>query len=152
MSRISSHAAATMTVTVKEAITLNSRDYGSTQTFSIASIADVARRVVTVPLTTQTLTTFASATAGGTFIPGKVQYIRITNLDATNFIILTFKNQKDDEVAIKVDAGKSFILTADSSNGMVDVLEAAFDAQLSFSDATCDYNNDPTIACDASAQ
>ena len=34
---------------------------------------------------------------------------------------------------------------------MVDVLEAAFDAQLSFSDATCDYNNDPTIACDASA-
>jgi hypothetical protein len=125
MSRISSHAAATMTVTVKEAVTINGRDYGSTQNFSMASIADVNRRVITVTTTEASILSFGSATAGGTFIPAKVKYMRFTNLDGTNFITLTFTNQDDDEVAIKVDAGQSFIWAADNSGGMVDVFNAA---------------------------
>ena len=128
MSRISSHAAATMTVTVKESVTINGRDYGSTQNFSIASIADINRRVVTVTTTEAINMTFASATAGGSFIPGKVQYMRFTNLDATNFLTLTFTNEDGDEVAIKVDAGRSFIWAADISAGMVDVMNATENA------------------------
>ena len=136
MSRISSHAAATMTVTVKEAITINSRDYGSTQTTTIASIANVNRRIVTVTTTEAVVMTLAAAPAtAGKFIAAKVKYMRFTNLDATNFITLTFRNQDNDEVAIKVDAGQSFIWAGDNSNGMAAVMNATEDA-----DANSDQN------------
>ena len=129
MSRITSHAAATMTVTVKEAITLNSRDYGSTQTFSVASVADVARRVVTITTTEAVIMTVAAAPAGaGKFINSKVKYMRFSNLDASNFITLTFRNQDNDEVAIKVDAGNSFIWAGDNADGMTAVMNATQDA------------------------
>jgi hypothetical protein len=51
MSRASAYAAATMTVTLTEAVTLNSKDYGSTQSFTIANIANVNRRITTVTTT-----------------------------------------------------------------------------------------------------
>ena len=38
MSRASGYAAATMTVTLTEALTINSKDYGSTQSFTIACL------------------------------------------------------------------------------------------------------------------
>ena len=129
MSRISSHAAATMAVTVKESITVNGRDYGSTQSFSMASIADINRRIVTVTTTEAVVMTLASAPAtAGKFIAAKVKYMRFTNLDGSNFITLTFRNQDNDEVAIKVDAGQSFIWAGDNTNGMASVMNATEDA------------------------
>ena len=50
--------------------------------------------------------------------------MRFTNLDDTNFVTLTFRNDDDDEVAIKLDAGNSFMWFADNSGGMVDVMNA----------------------------
>ena len=74
MSRASGYAAATMTVTVKEAITINSKDYGSTQTFTVASIANVTRRLFTATTTEATVMTFSSVMAAGQTIPAKVKY------------------------------------------------------------------------------
>ena len=54
--------------------------------------------------------------------------MRFTNLDDTNFITLTFKNDDNDEAAIKLDAGQSFIWNADNSGGVVDVLNATQNA------------------------
>ena len=45
-----------------------------------------------------------------------------------NFITLTFRNQDNDEVAIKLDAGQSFIWNGDNSNGMTAVFNATQDA------------------------
>ena len=41
---------------------------------------------------------------------------------------MTFRNQDNDEVAIKVDAGNSFMLFADNSGGMVAMFNATQDA------------------------
>tara|TARA_R110000765_G_C18573262_1_gene565349 strand:- start:27 stop:512 length:486 start_codon:yes stop_codon:yes gene_type:complete len=128
MARITAYTGATLTVNIKEEVTLNNKDYGSLQSFTIASIADINRRVLTITTTEASIINFAAAGAGGTFIPGKVQYMRFTNLDATNFITLTFTNSAGDEVAIKLDAGRSFIWTADIAAGMVGVMNATENA------------------------
>ena len=46
------------------------------------------------------------------------------------------------------------MLAGDNSGGMADVCSANIVnlGMETFTDATCDYNNDPTIACDASAK
>ena len=126
---------ATLTVSIVEDLTINSRDYGSKQTVAIPSIVDVTRRIVTVPITEVTLATFSGAVGAGGYVAADVMYMRFSNLDDTNFITLTFRNQDNDEVAIKLDAGKSFILNADNSSGMVAMFNATEDA-----DAASDTN------------
>ena len=129
MSRATGYSAATMTVTINEAVTLNNKNYGSKQTFSFPSIANVSRRIVTVTTTEAVVMTMsASAMAAGQHIDEKVMYMRYTNLDDTNFITLTFRNQDNDEVAIKLDAGKSFIWVGDNDDGMNLVMNATQDA------------------------
>ena len=128
MSRASGYAAATMTVTLTEALTLNSKDYGSTQSFTLPSIANIHRRLVTVTTAESVIMTMAAEIGAGKHIAAKVKYLRFTNLDDTNFITLTFRNQDNDEVAIKLDAGKSFIWVGDNSDGMTLVMNATEDA------------------------
>jgi hypothetical protein len=152
MARQSGYAAATMTVTLSESISVNNRDYGSTQSFTVASVANIDRRIVSVSTTEVTLMTFDTVMSAGQSIPGKVKYIRFTNLDDTNFITLTFKNENNDECAIKLDAGNSFIWAGDNSAGMVDVMNATESADANsdvalgdMKDIQADAN---TAACD----
>ena len=149
MSRASAYAAATMTVTLTEAVTINSKDYGSTQSFTIASIANVDRRIITVTTTEATVMTFAAAMAGGTHIPANVQYLRFTNLDDTNHIVLTFANENDDETAIKLDKGRSLLLAGDASGGMADMIDAKDSAlSLSLGDFKSITADADTASCD----
>ena len=67
--------------------------------------------------------------------------MRFTNKDDTNFITLTFRNQDNDEVAIKLDAGQSFMWAADNSGGMVDVFNATQDADAASDTALGDLTN-----------
>ena len=127
MARQTSFAAATLTITLTEDITIDSRDYGSSQTVEIASIVDITRRIVTITTTETTIATFSAAVGAGGYIAGNVMYIRFTNLDDTNFVTLTFRNQDNDEVAIKVDRGKSLLLMA-SDEGMAAMFNATEDA------------------------
>ena len=122
-------AAATLTVTLTEAISLNGYDQGSKNTLSIDSVTEVSKRIVTVTTTEATIATFSSAVASaGHYVAADVRYIRFTNLDDTNFITLTFRNQDNDEVAIKLDAGLSFTWNGDNDNGMTAVFNATQDA------------------------
>ena len=116
--------AATLTVTLKESIELNGVEQGSTNTKTIASVNEVSKRIVTVTTTEVEIIAMGTAISTGTFIEGDVRYIRFTNLDDTNFVTLTFKNENDDEFAVKVDAGYSFIYPADNSGGVVDTMDA----------------------------
>ena len=125
----------TLTVTVTEALTIDNRDYGSKQSFTVPAVVDVTRRLVTVTTTEAVIATFAAAVGPGAYIAADVMYMRFTNIDDTNFVTLTFRNQDNDEVAIKVDAGKSFILCGDNSGGMADIFNATQDA-----DAAADTN------------
>ena len=116
--------AATLTVTLKESIELNGVEQGATNTKTIASINEISKRIVTVTTTEVEIIAMGTAVSTGTFIEGDVRYIRFTNLDDTNFVTLTFKNEDNDEFAVKVDAGYSFIYPADNSGGVVDTMDA----------------------------
>ena len=121
--------ASTLKVTIREDIKLNGVDQGGVTTLSIGSINEISKRIVTVTTTEAVIATFSSAVASaGHYVAADVRYIRFTNLDDTNFITLTFRNQDNDEVAIKLDAEQSFIWNGDNSNGMTAVFNATEDA------------------------
>ena len=126
--------AATLTVTLKESIELNGVEQGATNTKTLASVNEVSKRIVTVTTTEAEVIAFhASAISSGTFIEGDVRYIRFTNLDDTNHVTLTFKNENDDEFAVKLDAGHSFIFPGDNSGGVVDTMDAIDGTGLTYS-------------------
>jgi hypothetical protein len=118
--------AATLTVTITEAISLNGQDKGSTNSTTVASVTEVSQRIVAVPESEITILAFQATNPGaGTFDEADVRYIRITNKDNTNFVQLTFRDENSTEFAVKLDAGKSFIWSCDNSGGVVDTMIAA---------------------------
>ena len=120
---------ANLLITHTEDITLNGQQFGSTSTLSIPGINEISKRILTITTTECVIGTFSAAAASaGHFIAADVRYIRFTNQDTTNFITLTFRNQDNDEVAIKLDAGQSFILNGDNANGMSAIFNATQDA------------------------
>ena len=126
--------AATLTITLKESIELNGVEQGATNEKTIASVNEVSKRIVTVTTTEAEVIAFhASAISSETFIEGDVRYMRFTNLDDTNHVTLTFKNEDDDEFAVKVDAGHSFIYPGDNSGGVVDTMDAIDGTGLTYS-------------------
>ena len=140
---------ATLNVWIKENISLNGRQQGSESVVSIPDINEISKRIVTVTTTETTILTFSSAIGAGTYIAANVKYLRITNLDDTNHIMLTFKDEDNTEFRIKVDAGHSFIYPGDNSGGLVDTMKASGAALASgladLYDVTADAD---TAACD----
>ena len=147
-----SYGTATLTLTVTESISLNSKDEGQTHSHSISNISDIYRRTMTTNTTTDTsIVSFSSLFGAGQFVAADIRYIRITNLDDTNHVTFTFTGSQSDEFGVKVDKGQSFIFCPDLSGGLADIFDAN-QTTLSFTDATCDYNDDPTITCDSSVK
>ena len=114
----------TLEVQVTENITINERDYGGYNTYSIPNIVNITKRIQTITTTESVIASFGLATAAGVYVAAKVKYMRFTNLDDTNFVVLVFQNAHNDEFAVKLDAGKSFVFNADNSGGMVAVMDA----------------------------
>ena len=101
---------ATLTVDTTESVTLNGKVYGNSNTLTIANINEVDQRIVEVTTTLATLIAFGTASAAGTFIRTDVKYLRITNKDDTNFVMLKLIPSSDTPVWVKLEAGKSFEL------------------------------------------
>ena len=120
--------AATLTVTHTESITLNGQEHGGTNTFTIGSIKDVSKRIVTIDADDDaTIAVFKSTVsiAGGTADTGgdgalkksAVKYIRITNLDDTNSVNISLQLDSDEDnsaadlsVTHLLEAGRSFVM------------------------------------------
>ena len=120
---------ANLTVTHTEDITLNGQQFGATTIKSFSGINEISKRILTITTTECVIGTFSAAVASaGHFTAADVRYIRFTNLDATNFVTLTFRNQDNDEFAVKLDAGQSFVLNGDNDNGMTAIFNATQDA------------------------
>jgi len=135
-------SSSTLTVKLVESIKLNGVEQGANNTKSIVGISAVSKRIVTITVTESTIATFSSAVASaGHYVAADVRYMRFTNKDDTNFITLTFRNQDNDEAAIKLDAGQSFIWNGDNSGGLVDVLNATEDADAASDTALGDLTN-----------
>ena len=141
--------AATLTVELKETIELNDMDQGSTNTLTIGSVNEVFKRIVTVTTTEAEVLAFGAAAASGTLVVADVKYIRLTNLDDTNHIILTFKSNGNHEFAVKLDKGQSFIYNGDLSSGVASSMDASASAlSLSLADLVNITADADTASCD----
>ena len=82
---------ATLTVTLTEAVSLNGSSQGSTNSFTVAAVDEIFKRIVNCAASnTTTILTFAAAnhTSAGAMVVGDVKYVRITNKDDTNAVEL----------------------------------------------------------------
>ena len=108
---------ANLTVTHTEDITLNGQQFGGTTIKSFSGINEISKRILTITTAECVIGTFSSAVASaGHYTAADVRYIRFSNLDGTNFVTLTFRNQDNDEVAIKLDVGQTLVLNGDNTN------------------------------------
>ena len=120
---------ANLTVTHTEDITLNGQQFGGTTIKSFSGITEISKRILTITTTECVIGTFSSAVASaGHYTAADVRYIRFTNLDGTNFVTLTFRNQDNDEFAVKLDFGQTLVLNGDNANGMTAIFNATQDA------------------------
>ena len=120
---------AILTVTHTESLTLNGSQQGGTITKAISGINEVSKRLLTITTNEAVIATMSGAVgSAGHFNDSAVRYMRFTNLDGTNHVTLTFRNQDNDEFAIKVDAGNTLAIYADNSGGMVGMFNATQDA------------------------
>ena len=105
----------TLTVEVSETITLNGVARNSAITTSLASIAEVYNRILTVDASSGGTGLFdiaATLPGPGTFSRATFEYCRITNLDDTNFIVIQWTNVGGDNDLfweLILEAGKSFM-------------------------------------------
>ena len=140
---------AALTVTITENIELNGKDQGSSNVSTIGSIATVSKRIVDVPSSEVEIIAMSTAVSSGTFVEGDVRYIRITNLDDTNHVTLTFKDEDNTEFAVKLDKGQSFIYNGDLTAGVVDTMHAGGSAlTVSLNDLVNITALADTAACD----
>jgi len=137
----------TATITISEGLTLGGIDRSGVHTRTITSIAEADRRVMTVSSSGEMdLIELDSNNGQGKFVRSSVKYIRITNLDDTNFIRVRFKKSGAETADVKVDAGATFMLStgsmdADTSAGafsaFVDINEIS--AQADTADVDVEY-------------
>jgi hypothetical protein len=99
---------ANLTVTLTDSVTLNGQAYGNTNTLTIGAIDEVYNRVVELPIGSFTPLLQLGATGQGSLTAANVKYIRVTNLDDTNYVNL--KIFGTDTMVMKLEAGKSFIM------------------------------------------
>ena len=120
---------ATLTITLTEAVSLNGSAQGSTNSFTIAAVDEVFKRIVNCAASnTTTLLTFAAAnhTSVGAMAVGDVKYVRITNKDDTNAVEVAMVGAAT-LYQITLAAGQSHIL-----GGADDLMLAEADTSPSF--------------------
>lgn len=117
----------TATVTISEGLTLGGVDRGGSHTRTIENIAEADRRVMTVDSSNEIDLIELNTNAGkGKFNRASIRYIRITNLDNTNFLRVRFKKSGAETADVKVDAGATFMLSTGSMDA--DTSAGAFSA------------------------
>ena len=108
---------ATLTVSLTESITLNGVRRGSSAVTSISGIGEVSNRIMSITNSTNGTEIIAISTAAGvgTYDKTAVKYLRISNLDDTNFVVIQFTDSSSHHWELKLEAGKSIILGDTSS-------------------------------------
>lgn len=111
----------TLKVLVKEEITLNGEQQGSETKLDISSVKNISKRLVSTNGTTETtIVSFSTIPAGGTFVESDIRYIRVTNLDDTNYATLNIEGDSSTDFSVRLDPGSSHLLVSSSTTGVVD--------------------------------
>jgi hypothetical protein len=106
----SSLTPASLTVTISEDINLNGQPINSKNELTVANIAAVDKRILTVPTTSEvTIVDFATGVSAGTFISDNLKYVRVTNKDTVNYARIRVTKAGSSTFDQQLDAGKSFM-------------------------------------------
>ena len=108
---------AALTVTITETLNINGSNHGSTKQMTISGVNEVSKRIMTCATDPGTqIYAGAAAAAYGTFVTDNVKYLRITNLDDTNFVVLHFTDESAHYAQFVLPAGQVIFLTDVSSS------------------------------------
>ena len=110
---------ANLKLTITEEITLpNNNVERAVNTKTISDVGQVARRVDTITTDFSNtgieiirFTDSESSQVAGSFVRTDVKYIRITNLDSTNFCTIYLIKTDEESTLFKLDAGKSLMFS-----------------------------------------
>ena len=102
-------SASNLSIKVKEDITLNGVKYAYESEQTISSINMISQRIVRVPTSVKTVLSFGTAIGAGTFQNSDVKYIRVTNLDDTNYITLGLMDTSADTAYFKIGKGETMV-------------------------------------------
>lgn len=106
-------SAGTLITTVQEALTLNGQTFNSRRLKQTTSINEMSTRTVTVTTTSATFLKLSTAPGAGQYIATDLRYLRLTNLDPTNFVIVGLSDTSGDTIYFKLEAGQSLIFHND---------------------------------------
>ena len=121
----------TLKVNITEHCILNGKNQGASNSFSVSSISNISKRIVTVAADDDaTVIVVKSTTAAGDGALDKenLKYIRITNLESSNSVNISLQldsgednSAADLSVTHLVEAGRSFLMgTPDEAVHAVD--------------------------------
>tara|TARA_R110001592_G_scaffold362630_1_gene677412 strand:- start:1159 stop:1710 length:552 start_codon:yes stop_codon:yes gene_type:complete len=106
---------ANLKIEIRESIVLNENSYDSYNKQTLAGINNVSKRVLTVPTTESVLISMDDTNIGaGTFKEEDVRYIRITNQSTEYPLLLTLKNENNNEYIYKLDKESTFIYSGEA--------------------------------------
>ena len=147
-----------LTIITRELITLGGNQYDSKHTKIIPNIKEVTKRIITAPTasigTTDTkegieVLSITPTLLTGPYKEADVRYIRITNLDDTNFVTLQIQNDYNNMSAHKLDFGNTYFYNCSMSSGSIDTTQASSTYILN-KDATVDFiSGSATVTCGA---
>ena len=107
---------AVLKVTISEELVINGNDLGTQNVFTDSNITFADRRVMTLNTAFSIIIArFGNKLSAGTYQDGQVEYLRITNLDDTNGVVLDIQGD-DEQYFVELEPLCSFIL----SNNIMD--------------------------------
>ena len=136
--------AADASITITESISLGGVDRGGTHTRTISSVSEMDRRVMEVSSSAETsLIDLDTSNGKGQFVRSNIRYIRITNLDDSNWVRVRFMKAGAETADVKVLASSTFMLSDGSMD--VDGSAGSFSAFVDIDDIKAQANG---AACD----
>ena len=109
---------APLNVTIREQITMNGTDYGGITRYTVNNISEISRRLVTTNGTSSTeIIRFQPSASAGQFINTDVRYVRITNLDDSNYATLRFRGSGSTDYSFRLDPTGSHLLMTTQTSG-----------------------------------
>jgi len=110
---------AVLTVTITEAITLNGVDRGATNTLTSAA-TEVDHRILDITTSYIEYIRFGATNGAGQYKDSTVNYVRITNLDASADITLRLRSDAH-TVYVKVEPKGSYVFTNQTVDAYNDI-------------------------------
>ncbi len=110
-------AKTTFTCKITESITIKGQPQQVVTNLSIPNVTDYSHRIMSVATGTSSIVTFGASDAAGRIDSSRFKYLRITNLDDTNNVRLTFQlTSNTDTYEVVLTPKTSHVLTSKSGD------------------------------------